>query len=234
MRYAFIKYGNVIEELQEIGPKPEYVPESGPKTISSNYLKLAANNPTLLISYGRFHSDSNYINKNVEARLYNQFSGILRLFSALALTIKISYRLIIFHADFTVCVQDGPALWAAFIASKFTKRPFIHSRQRAICIEGDRWRRQISAKIDNYIIRRAACVICHGPFTKSQLVGIGVSGKKIIVYDVRFDDLFAKIDQNKVSHDFRETSAQKILFLGRVGKLKGVFDLLDACEPTFT
>jgi len=29
MRYAFIKYGNVIEELQEIGPKPEYVPESG-------------------------------------------------------------------------------------------------------------------------------------------------------------------------------------------------------------
>ena len=231
MRYAFIKYGDVIEELKEIGPMPEYVPQSGPKTFASNYLMLAQDSPSLMISCGDYKQDKVYKYKNVEARLYHRFSGILGIYSLIVLSAKILYRLLIFRSDFTVCVQDGPGLWSTYIASIITRKPFIHSRQRAISIKGDSWRRQLSVNFDNYIIKKAACVICHGPFTKYQLENIGVSSENIIDYDVRFDDLFKNLKIDEISDIDKKDNTQKILFLGRVGKLKGVFDLLDACEP---
>lgn len=232
MRYAFLKYGNVIEELNEIGTSPQYISQCGPKTFSENYIQLAGDNPTLLISCGSYKRDSVLKLKNVEARLYNQFSGILKLFSVFVLTAKIFYRLLIFRPKLIVCVQNGAALWATFLVCKVMNTPFIHSRQRAISVQGDSWRRKITVNIDNYVVRRSSKVICHGPFTKSQLIAIGVNKSKIIEFDVRFDELLGGVDEESHSHNSRIKGNKKyILFLGRVEESKGVFDLLEAIEP---
>ena len=86
MRYAFIKYGDVIDELQEIGPMPKNVQNSGHSTFTSNYLKLAGSNPTLLISCGNFKGNRTFIKDNIEAHLYNQLSGIMKLTSVISIT----------------------------------------------------------------------------------------------------------------------------------------------------
>jgi glycosyltransferase involved in cell wall biosynthesis len=110
--------------------------------------------------------------------------------------------------------------------------PLIHSRQRAISAEGDSWRRRAIATIDGFAIRRAARVICHGPFTHQQLLEIGVRESAIIEFDIQLDDIF--IEMQKVAAEQageQRSTRQKVFYLGRVELSKGVLDLLEACVP---
>ena len=127
-------------------------------------------------------------------------------------------------------MQDGAALWATFIFCRLKKIPYVHSRQRAIFSSGDSWRRRFSVIIDNYVIRHASRVMCHGPFTRSQLIKIGVKNNNIIEYDVQLDQVnkYGGLSNNTLDSF---ASDKVVLFLGRVEESKGVFDLISACEP---
>jgi glycosyltransferase involved in cell wall biosynthesis len=231
MRYAYIKYGDVVDELNSIGPSPKQIPKSGPTAFMAGFLHMVGDHPALVISWGRGDRDRSSKAGKIEAFTYKRPKGLLKFFSAL----KILFQLLTFRPQVVLCVHDGPGLWAALIACRFLGAAFIHSRQRAIKVQGDSWRRRASAMVDGYAIRRAGRVICHGPFARRQLLDIGVSDSRIIEFDVRFDDFMAMAESCSIPYKKGEgqqdSGTAKILFLGRVEASKGVFELLEACTP---
>ena len=226
MRYAYIKYGDVVEESRIAAASPEEVPKGGPDTFTASFLKMVCNDPVLLISWG--WEESHYKTGSIEAHTYKRPIGFEKALGA----IKIFNRLVRFKPDAVLCVQDGPGLWATSIACRWLNIPLIHSRQRAIRVKGDPWHRRVTAAIDGQVIRRAAGVICHGPFTHRQLREIGVPEDKIVEFDVAVDDIKEGISNSVLELEAEKTTSVKtILFLGRIEESKGVFDLLKACIP---
>lgn len=229
MRYTYIKYGDVVDELRKTGAEPSTIPSGGPGTFTASFLHMVGKNPALLISWGMSSGKDELLKiGSIEAQTYKRPRGILKIFAS----IKMIGRLIKFRPEVVICVHDGPGLWATYLACLLLRTPFVHSRQRAIKVEGDSWRRRASAVIDCFVIRRAAWVVCHGPFTRDQLVKAGVLESRIIEFDIHFDDIMeeAKKASVKTAED-KGSSRSKILFIGRMEESKGVFELLDACIP---
>lgn len=231
MRYAYIKYGNAVEELRQIGPQPGTVPKSGPMTFLANFLKVVGNNPAMVISWDNSISHfekKNY--KNIEANTYRRPVGFMKIFFG----IQIFFKLIRFRPDIVLCVHDGPGLWASYLACRALCKKLIHSRQRAINVPGDKWHRRVTGFIDGFVIRKSEGVICHGPFTMHQLKVKGVSENKIIEFDVNFDR-FLEIQSKHIRNKNVSNTNNKfeLIFLGRVESSKGVFELLQACMPIF-
>lgn len=233
MRYAYIKYGDVVNEVRNAGPDPDSVPKGGPGTFTASFLQVVGENPALLISWGRPDKRSEkYEVGSIKAYTYRRPHRLLKTAAA----IKIFVRLLAFRPDLTLCVHDGPGLWATFLACNILGVPFFHSRQRAIRVGGDSWRRRATAVIDSFVLRRAAGVVCHGPFARSQLVEIGVSNSRIIEFDIHFDDIFDAMRESsnaEASEQLYKPRYKKVVFLGRIEESKGVFELLDACVPIF-
>ena len=229
MRYAYVKYGNAVEELSQIGPQPETVPESGPMTFLGNFLKVVGNNPALVISWDNsILSFAKKIKGNIEANTYRRPVGFMKF----SLGTQIFLKLIRFRPDIVLCVHDGPGLWACFFACCILRKKLIHSRQRAIRVLGDKWHRRVTAFIDGFVIRRSAGIICHGPFTKYQLKMKGVSECKIIEFDVRFDSFLEFQSKYNRDRDISNTRNKfELIFLGRMESSKGVFEFLQACFP---
>lgn len=229
MRYAYIKYGDVVEELKKIGPAPDTIPVGGPATYIANFLYLIGRNPALLISWDLSGDRKRRAQVGaIKAYTYRRPRALLKLAAAA----DIFVRLIAFQPDVVLCVHDGPGLWAAFLACRLLRAPLLHSRQRAVWVEGDSWHKRVMAMIDGLAIRRAARVICHGPFARHQLIEMGVSESKIIEFSAHFDDLIAALrDTEAVKSEPQVSGGRKILFLGRVEESKGVLELFEACIP---
>jgi glycosyltransferase involved in cell wall biosynthesis len=229
MRYAYVKYGNVVDELSAFGSAPSVVPPGGPETFTGSFLQTIGNNAALLISWlPRRQTVMRLRMDSIVAQVYRCPNGVAEIVAASRLFV----RLIIFRPHVAICVRDGWALWATYLACRAMHVPFIHSRQRAIRVNGDNWRRRVIAKIDGFAIRRAARIICHGPFTHRQLAEIGVPEGKIIEFDVHLYDILAEMHKARTgSRDETSSSRKKVFFLGRIEASKGVLDLLDACLP---
>ena len=229
MKYAYIKYGNVVEELSQIGPQPGTVPESGPMTFLANFLKVVGDNPALVISWDNsISSFEKKIKGNIEANTYRRPVGFMKF----SLGTQIFLKLIRFRPDIVLCVHDGPGLWAGFFACLILGKKLIHSRQRAIMVPGDKWHRRFTALIDGFVIRKSAGIICHGPFTMHQLKMKGVSENKIIEFDVKFDSFLEfQLKHNKDKNISNTHNKFEIFYLGRMESSKGVFELLQACMP---
>src|SRR3569833_1134877 len=185
MRFAYIKYGDVIEELKSFGPRQSVAPTGGHGAFAGAFLKMVAGQPALIISVvAATRDEMQYTAGAVEARLYRRrprWPGIVT-------AARFFLRLLRFHPDVIICTQDGWPQWAAFVAAKIMGAAFIHSRQRAVRLAGDNWRRRLIATVDARTIRRADAVICHGPFTRSQLLSIGVPEARIGEFDISFED----------------------------------------------
>ncbi|MFO1378449.1 MAG: glycosyltransferase family 4 protein [Steroidobacteraceae bacterium] len=229
MRYAYIKSGNVVEELRRFGPAPQNVAPGGPETFSGTFLQRICGSPALLVSLLRGVPTDERLNLgSVEALSFRCDNMLMEAYVAA----RIFMRLIAFRPQIVICVRDGWTLWAAFLACRLTRARFVHSRQRAILVPGDSWRRRLTAKIDGFVIRRAVAIVCHGPFTHQQLTSIGVLDSRIVEFDILLDDVLSEMRQ--ASNTARipvDGQRLRIFFLGRIEASKGVFDLFEACIP---
>ena len=206
----------------------------------ASFLKIVGENPCLILSTHEHEpqEDEVYKEKNVVAisyywnfKFFKRFgargkSYIANFFPRIIKSIKIFIQLLKFRPDKILCWNSLFPLWATYVASLITSARLvisIHSWQANSTI----WHQKITGRVDRWIIRKAYAVVCHGPYLKAQLKGIGVEENKIFEYNWNFRhfDRCIEIMQNETNNQF-----EIVLFIGRIFKGKGIFDLLEACK----
>lgn len=231
-RYAYCKNGDVVAQLNTLGPCPEHVPDGGPDTYAANFLHYACGYPVLLVSYcekKELKKAGNVIAKTFRKKYRNK---VLRAIASLNIFIQTLSALLQFKPTHIMCAATGSPLWACFLVSRIRSAPFFHSRHARVSAKDGSIIEQLIETLDAFVIRRASAVICHGPYLKGQMLELGVDPSRLHEFNISYRYL---LDKTCVKNgDIPDISAQGryrcILFVGTVSKQKGVIDLYEGSK----
>ena len=227
MRYAYVKNGDAVDQVARLSITSNHGPSSGPDAFIYDLLINIKDQPTIVIS--KTNTNKHYKNNNIEARsLKCRESSFARVFDSLISFLNTLYYLVKFKPDFVICGTMGSMLWSSFIAAKLQNKYFIHSRHSRIEYFGNNILKKLLLDMDNFVIRRANAVVCHGPYLKQQLMGIGVSPNKIFEFDIHYHKMQISTNQSTNIEGVHDNNY--ILYIGRMEADKGIFDLLTASE----
>lgn len=234
-RFAYCKHGDAVEELEAVGPAPVEVPAGGPRHYVTTFLHLAKGRPTLLLSLSR--RDAHLLRGNVRARAVAYDSGPRHpLRSALVQTrafLVILGALLRFRPTSILCAAaGGPPLWACHLAARLQRVPLVCTRHTSLRLPGRNPLRRLRRTLNAYVLRRSTCVLCHGPLLADELRGAGIPPQRLLRFDLSYGHLLRGADD--APYPLPEGLAGpplRVLFVGRIGWEKGVFDLFDAMQP---
>jgi glycosyltransferase involved in cell wall biosynthesis len=236
IKIAYLKNGNVVEELKEVYADEE-LPTGGPLNYIASVLRAisAANGKVLLISF--FNQNACLEKQNIKGRVFNTIRPrshiAVRLYSKIAAALKIFIILFKFRPDLILCTRTRQALWPSYLISRLLSIPIVFSLHVDLQ-KNERGIERYFRKVDFHIIRKLPMVICHGPFLKQQLVNIGVQDRQIAEFNAGCQDLYKysrKKAASTVSRMIKKLSDfTVILYVGRIESDKGIFDLLEAVK----
>ncbi|AOY60018.1 glycosyltransferase family 4 protein [Desulfococcus multivorans] len=228
MRYLYIKNGDVIEQLSRIIASGE-IDKSGPDAfladLLANYIKME---PILLLSAS--HRPKRMKKKNIEAYVFPYRSNNAKAVVAAVLGLMSFLRTVIlmlkFRPDRIICGRSGAMLWASFLYAAIFSRLLIHSRHETLIKPRKDGLRRLTDTLDRFCMMKSKAVICHGPYLRDQLMGMGLPPDKVIQFDISFE---ASAVRNENTFAFVAPSVgPTISYIGRIEKSKGVFDLYQA------
>jgi glycosyltransferase involved in cell wall biosynthesis len=229
-RYAYIKNGDVVAQLQRITASSDIKITSGPDAFIYDYLSKIGDAPVFVVS--RSSRNTIYSNKNIIARVYMANGNfIVKFLRRIFATIDLMIRLLLFRPTKILCGTAGSFLWAAYMVSRLYSIPIVFSCHNRVNTQCYGLLKKYAVRMNNWYIRRCYNVICHGPYLRDQLISIGVPSSKITEFDVGFADSYTG---NTPSGSYIIPGVAEvhriILFVGRIEKQKGVIDLLEACD----
>jgi len=232
IRHAYVKNGDVVNQLLAIGENQAKVPSGGPNAFLAEFLFNAGRQPLLLISNSV--RNAHYSSGNIDAWVFLGRTAFLHPYGTALVRViafcKILLRLFKFKPDRILCGTLGFSLWACFIYTRAFSIPLVHSLHNRLDYIDLPWYKRPATQLDKFILRRISRVICHGPFLKQQLRDIGIQETAIAEFDCGFRDMWEQIEN---LHEMDVLSEQKnyktVTFLGRMEYSKGIFDLLMAC-----
>lgn len=228
MRYVYFKYGDAVSELKRLGFPPSSAPESGPYHYIATFLAHAAGRPVLVVSFG--NRSSRLAVGTAQAMTLDWESGargIRRFLRRLGILARAGLAVLGFRPRAALCALRGPLLLACFGACRLAGLRFIHTRHTRLPLDGDAPRRTLLARAEEAAIRRMPLVLCHGPHLEQQLLRLGLPAGRIL----RFDLGFAAFRSAALAAAPPPGLHRYILYVGRVSRAKGVFDLLEALHP---
>lgn len=211
MRIVYIKNGDAVEQLER-WQAAATDPTSGPDAFLSDLLAAHAADQVLVLSRDR--REKRVVMGRVSGCVLpwageGKSNKIRSLF-------RLSLDLIRCRPHRVICGCTGPTLWVTAVVSGLTGNAYVHSRHNALG-EGP------GAFLDRIFIRLAGAVVCHGPFLCEETRALGVDRERIVEFDIDLRDL--------PKARSAEGSRNLLLFVGRIERDKGVFDLVDAAAP---
>jgi glycosyltransferase involved in cell wall biosynthesis len=227
-KYIYIKNGDVVTQLERIASLWPTPITSGPDAFIYDFISQNQESEILLLSRAQRKAEFEY--RKVKAFVFPEKvsifgkapARIVYFLSVVALALR-------YRPDRILCGSNGGALWASYLISKLLSIPLVHSRHNRVTYEGGPWYRRIGLAIDGFIIRRADGVICHGPYLKDELEKLGVAADRLIEFDVGFSDM-KQTDQLHYADAPCSDEVNYLLYMGRIERNKGVFDLLTAAK----
>ncbi|QKT02466.1 glycosyltransferase family 4 protein [Ectothiorhodospiraceae bacterium 2226] len=227
-RLVYCKNGDVAAELAALGDRPAQV-TGGPHHYIGTFLQWSEDQPVLLLSFNR-HSGSH---RTARARARTLHWGprrnpLLGPFAKLRMFLTTAARILAFRPSWVLCAASGPPLWACYAAARMLGVPFVHTRHGRFGGGSRRWNRQLETWLDGWVILHAHAVICHGPYLREQLLALGVPRARLLEFNLSYRYLDAHRAPREAPSD---AGGRTVLFVGRLQKAKGVFDLLEAMLP---
>lgn len=231
VRYAYLKNGDVLEQFVRIDAQPAAMTTGGPDAFLSDFLRAVQPHPVLLISWSNRVATQR--SKDVAIHVLNNRSNLLkplgtiitRVVSALKTWILLSK----FRPTRILCGSIGMPLWVCFLYARVHAIPLVHSLHNRIEFNQGGRLKAYAARINKWTLRNSAGLICHGPYLKQQLIEIGAPESRITEFDSGSRDILSGTAHHDGWADLADGGRQAvILFIGRVDKDKGVFDLLEA------
>lgn len=233
-RFAYCKNSDVVAELQQFGPKLTEIPEGGGFHYVATFLQWIDGQPALLISYQPTSGKAALGNVEAQVLTRGQPFGMPSLLplSELIVFVKTFFKLLAYRPNKIFCAASGGPLWACYVISRLYSAKFVCTRHSSVepdlsYATGGFW-----SGINKKVLKKAAAVMCHGPFLQDELLRIGVSKERLIQFNLSYKYLLALPRDHQDVRDFTEQGRYRtVLCVGRVRKDKGVFDLLNAMAP---
>jgi len=232
-RYLYVKNGDVVRQLKTIEALSGKVPDGGPNAFLASFLDMIGCAPLLLLSAKS--TNSRIVIRNVRARVFRSkihALGALGRPVALVQMFFVSLVEALRHRPRRViCGTTGVLLWMSYLVARGHSSLFIHSRHNRVEQNASSLKKKLTLALDCLVMKQANGIICHGPYLRDQLVGLGVKKEIIVEFDSGLRDLIADATGQRESLTDVSGNAHTIAYLGRIEVDKGVFDLLEACGP---
>lgn len=233
-RWLYIKNGNVCSQLNKLEEYTETVPEGGTLAFIGDFLRYTCGQKVFLLSCS---SSNAYIRKGqvsalvLKTEIKPTTSRFFKLFLLYFQLLNAFFRILVYYPDRIICGQSGPFLVLSYLISRLINVPWVHSRHGSVSSSRVSIRSRLMVKLNKLCIRQAHAVICHGPYLKKQLIDIGVGEDKIFEFDVGHSDFTHQINSSPpAALKHFHISDPFVLYIGRIVKNKGIFDILSAQE----
>lgn len=230
-RYAYVKPNNAVKELQRTFDMSASLLDGGPEAYVVNFASFAQGDPTLIVSlHGNDPTSYKLEHESKWVRSYYWRSGasVGTLVSRIATVAKVLAQLIRFRPTHVLCWQTNLPLWSVYLTSRILGAVFVVSRHTRFPQSNEPWYRRITGSLDRWVVRRARAVVCHGPFLREETLALGVSDRSVVEFSWGFQHFNANPTTD--GPDLTDGGRIRLItYVGRLFKLKGVFDLLSAC-----
>lgn len=240
-RIAYCKHGDVVQELAALGVTPTAVAESGPYHYIGSVLAGTAGAPTLLLSLSARDARLQLGGVRARALRYPRLVAppLVVAWRQLRTTLLIAIELLRFRPTHIICAAaGGPPLWICGLVAWCCGGVLICSRHTSLQQEQRSGWRRLRRRLNLAVIRRSAAVLCHGPYLEQELLRGGISADRLQQFNLSYRPLLRGGDDH--SHpppcsaapaEAGDSGALTLLYVGRIGREKGVFDLYQAVEP---
>lgn len=232
-RYLYIKNGDVVSQIKELGWPLKEVPDGGPNAFLADFLRHVIGDQVMLI--GCSNNNERYKEANISARNHqcgkSDRSKAVSIFYHIKTIINAFVQMVRYKPTKIICGRTGYMLWQAYILSRLWSIPMVHSRHNRVMSPSSGMIRKIIENVDAAIIRRCEGVVCHGPYLKRELQDIGVEPSRLFEFDSGFKDIVEMAAKVKLPKQLNEDENRLVIaYVGRIEENKGVFDLLEASE----
>ena len=239
-RIAYIKNGDVIEEIKLLSATvdDEVLRMGGPMHYIASFMKWSENSHVLCITMDK--SDKKHAEgRRLAAMVMNtkqHRTRLLQVWLHLKAFSKILLNLLKFRPDWILCaISGGPPLAACYLASLILQVPFVHSRHMRVELYKPNRLQILKSRMDAWMIRRAVCLLCNGPYLLDQLLKIGVDREKVIQFGPPYQDLGSAGRPDDAIARFKDFYRNcTLLYVGRIEENKGALDLLEASRGILT
>jgi len=230
--FVYVKNGDVIADLARIDSATPIELLCGPDAFLQEFLQVTYSQRVLLLSTTNRMADTHQYSEMVLAKTFQVgATWLAKLVSKPRLMIFVLRNLVRAQPRYLLCGANFEPLWASFLYASIVGIPLVHSKHNRVTGGKSSLYRRIAVKLDSWVIRKSVGVICHGPYLREELLDVGVPSSQIYEFDVSLREYrdSAKKDAPDVELEIENNSL--IVYAGRIERLKGVFDLLDAIEP---
>ena len=230
MRVAYVKSGDVVASLDRLSSIDAVsADDGGPDAFLGDLLRAMPDDRFLLLGIATIVS-SNRAAKFPRTRAVTLAAR--RRFGAFRNALRVFTEILGFKPDWIICGKCGVTLWSSYLASRILRVPLVHSRHNWLVEKTPIGR--IATTIDNWIVRRTDAVVCHGPYLRDRLAGIGVPHNRTFEFDSGNATLVKQTESAGYDIPVINTGGrQMVLYVGRMVRQKGIFDLLEACARLF-
>ena len=227
MRYLYVKDGDAVGETRR-ALTPGNVIRSGTGFYVADFIRAHAGDDLSIVC--SWPQNDSFVCGSVRAESVAVAKGnpVVRVLSRGRSFLHLCRRIRSWRPQRILCGQSGELLWACALMSSLLRIPLVHARHNEM--QRRRGLGWVSAALDRVSIRSCAAVVCHGQFLVDQVKGIGVDAARIEEFKLPVQD-FAKSRDAPVPEElskFRSRRPFTLMFVGRLQRDKGVFDLLEA------
>lgn len=224
-RYFYFKNGDVVAQLRRVTDTNAALPEGGPDAFLASLLRQGNVAEAVIAAFLSSKRDERI--GPYRAITYDHGSARGRVGALLGLPLDI----LAFRPDRILCGRQGYALIACLLTGRLLGVPVVFSAHNRLFGQASGRLARLREKLDGWLIRRCRAAVCHGPFLAEELKAIGLPPGCVQVFDSGCGELMAAREATPKVSVHEPGTRRRILFIGRMIRDKGIFDLLEASLP---
>jgi glycosyltransferase involved in cell wall biosynthesis len=235
LKIAYVKNGDVVDQLMRIEKSLSNEITNGPDAFIYDFLINNLSEEILLLSIS--DNTRKYQIDKIKARVfYNGKRKSYAIICRICAMIQMFLLLLFYKPNKIICGCTGEQLWISYFVALILDIPIVHSRHNMVPMANRSFIKKVVGVFERYIIRNISGVIVHGPFLYDQIKAFNVKSGKLYEFDVGFRNLSDKsIDYFPDNEDiFDSVHERYLLYVGRIERNKGVFDLLLAAKAAIS
>ena len=223
-RYFYFKNGDVVMQLRRVAALGDNKPVGGPDAFLASLLLNGQVKEARIVAF--LDQVRRERHGSIAAMTYSRVGVMGRLGTLISLPLDI----LRFHPDRILCGRQGYALMVCLTIGRLIGVPVVFSAHNRLFGQARGRIGRLRERLDAWLIRRCHGAVCHGPYLAQELGEIGMPNERIQIFDSGCADLVGRASEVAQGSCLTEAEPRHVLYIGRMVRNKGIFDLLKAYQ----